>query len=850
MLHLHSGKSLKNIFWLKFCVSKLGSIFYNGLALIIPLKYSDSAYIQFDYFSPRTELLKRNSKNRIYIMNKRTILYLILATILFVSCGKKSLNIFVSPEGNNNNPATKNRPIQSLEKAFEMVKTKRNKPISIHLLEGDYHLSKPLSISNKLNNVSIIGAGKDKVNIKGSEILNSKWEVFNENIWVTEIKGEIDFNQVFINGEKQILARYPNFDENGGYWQGNAEDAISKVRVSFWKNPVGGFVHAMHSGQWGGFHYEITGFNENGDLTLKGGHQNNRPSLMHPKLRMVENIFEELDSTKEWYFDKNERKLYLWVENGTDLNKAKVEIAILNHLIEIKGTRENPVQNVKIEGIKFEHSKRTFMEEYHQLLRSDWTIYRGGALFLEGTENCSIVDCEFTNIGGNVIFVNGYNRNTEIIGNHIYNCGASAVSFVGDSTAVRSPSYQYNEFVPIEKMDTTHGPANDLYPANCKVENNLIYSIGQVEKQVAGVQISMAMKIQVKYNSIYDVPRAGINISEGTWGGHIIEYNDVFNTVLESGDHGSFNSWGRDRFWHPKWDVIDSLVHLSPEMPFWDAMHTTVIRNNRFRCNHGWDIDLDDGSSNYHIYNNLCLNGGIKLREGFNRVVENNIIINNGFHPHVWFDNSRDVFKKNIVTTKHFPIRLAGWGKEVDFNFFPDSVSLALAQENNTDNNSLYGNPLFVNPEKGDFSVEENSPALKLGFKNFPMDRFGVQKLELKALAKQPEIPELNIMAFQKIRKSTREWLSGTLKNIETPEEQSSFGLFNMDGVIVLNVKKESKLAMSGIKEGDVIIGFDDEKVKTIIDLLNKYQEYLWHGKANLTIIRQQKEMKILIELK
>jgi hypothetical protein len=34
---------------------------------------------------------------------------------------------------------------------------------------------------------------------------------------------------------------------------------------------------------------------------------------------------------------------------------------------------------------------------------------------------------------------------------------------------------------------------------------------------------------------------------------------------------------------------------------------------------------LDDGSSNYQIYNNLCLNGGIKLREGFYRTVENNI---------------------------------------------------------------------------------------------------------------------------------------------------------------------------------------------------------------------------------
>lgn len=29
-----------------------------------------------------------------------------------------------------------------------------------------------------------------------------------------------------------------------------------------------------------------------------------------------------------------------------------------------------------------------------------------------------------------------------------------------------------------------------------------------------------------------------------------------------------------------------------------DAVETTVIRNSRWRCDHGWDIDLDDGSSN------------------------------------------------------------------------------------------------------------------------------------------------------------------------------------------------------------------------------------------------------------
>jgi hypothetical protein len=87
----------------------------------------------------------------------------------------------------------------------------------------------------------------------------------------------------------------------------------------------------------------------------------------------------------------------------------------------------------------------------------------------------------------------------------------------------------------------------------------------------------------------------------------------------------------------------------------------------------------------------LCLNGGIKLREGVNRVVENNIMINNTFHPHVWFKNSNDVFRHNIVSSGYQPIHISVWGKETDYNAFPDLASLKAAQDRGTDRNSVYG---------------------------------------------------------------------------------------------------------------------------------------------------------------
>ncbi|MBU2950733.1 PDZ domain-containing protein [Tamlana agarivorans] len=793
--------------------------------------------------------------NHSYRLIKRSIL---AVSVLFLACScakkesQKSTIIYVGAA----NTSQTGVPVNSLEEAFEKATALRNSgdtntAISIQLAAKSYHLKNTISISPLLSNLTLLGAENGQTIIKGSQTLTLPWEPYKNNIWVANVPEGTSFDQLYLDGEKQILARYPNYNEAGGHWQGFAADAIAPERIKTWSNPKGGIFHAMHGGEWGGFHFLITGVDEHGEATLSKGHQNNRPARgIHDTYRMVENIFEELDSEKEWYLNKEENKLYLYVSDATKLKKATVEVVRLKHLIDIIGTVDNPVKNISIKNIQFEHSSRTIMEEYEPLLRSDWTIYRGGALFLEGTEKVTIQDCELSNLGGNVIFVSNYNKDVNIKGNHIHDSGASAISFVGSPTAVRSPSFQYNEFVDYNKLDTIAGPKNELYPRSCIADNNLIHRIGRLEKQTAGVEISMAMDITVSNNSIYEVPRAGINIGDGTWGGHILEYNDVFATVLESGDHGAFNSWGRDRFWHPKREVMDSIVALHPKMVLWDAIHTTIIRNNRFRCDHGWDIDLDDGSTNYEIYNNVCLNGGIKLREGFHRTAENNIIINNGFHPHVWFKDNGDVFRKNILMGNHKDIFLEAWGKEVDYNLFPTEKGLKNEQSKGIEAHSTFGNPQFVNPSEGDYTVAESSPALKIGFKNIPMNQFGVKKPTLKKLAKTPNIPKLWPVDDESAKTATIEWMGATLKSVTTMEERSAAGLNKTAGVVILNIAKESIIGATTLKKGDVIVKYDENDVDNIMDLMNVYQKYIWKEHLDVVIYRNQKPMNLTIKTK
>ncbi|MCM4162292.1 MULTISPECIES: PDZ domain-containing protein [unclassified Arenibacter] len=779
---------------------------------------------------------------------------IILLIVLFINCksNENTIDLYVGKGHEDVAGPIFDNIDEALEEAKDIRSKDKMNPITIHVSQGEYYLDSTLLLTPLLNNLQIIGQGADKVTFKGSKKLELDWKRHSDHIWVSKIPDNTNFDQLFVDGKKQVLARYPNYDENGGHWQGHASDAIDPERIKGWSQPIGAILHAMHAGEWGGFHFVISGIDENGQAILEGGHQNNRTSAgIHEKYRMVENVFEELDSPGEWYMDKNSDMLYYWPQEGVDLNKDLVEGSHLKHLVDIKGDDNVPVKDVLIEGIRFEHAKRTIMEPYEQLLRSDWTIYRGGALFMEGTENITIKDCEFRNLGGNAIFLSEFNKGALITGNHIHDCGASAISFVGSPSAVRSPSFQYREFVDRAKLDTIKGPLNNSYPRECIADNNLIYRIGRLEKQTAGVEISMAMDITVSNNSIYEVPRAGINVSEGTWGGHIIEYNDVFSTVLESGDHGSFNSWGRDRFWHPDRTIMDKMTLENPNMPLWDAIHTTIIRNNRFRCDHGWDIDLDDGSTNYKIYNNLCLNGGIKLREGFFRTVENNIMINNGFHPHVWFKNSGDVFRKNIVMTDHKDIRLQAWGKEVDYNFFTDQESLLKSQENGIDTHSIYGYPKFLDPENGDFRVEQNSPAMAIGFTNFPMDSFGVKKPALKALAKTPEIPDLLLTSDAEGSKAvTMDWLGGNLKNIETLAERSASGLNKTAGILILAIEPNSIMALSELQVGDVIIGGEEREINEILDLRQIIQAHNWKGSLNLTVFRNQKSIDLRVPIK
>lgn len=784
----------------------------------------------------------------------------ILFSALIAGCSssnkKATLHYYVALDGNDADSGTEEAPFQTFNKAKEAAKKQQNTnqdTIKIILDEGVYYIDEALVFTADETGGApyVIEAkkGNDVTLSGGKPLKNMSWEKYNDHIWKTSIEDVDSIPALYTESKRLTPARYPNYEEGVYPFGGFAEDAISPERVRGWSNPEGGFIHAMHESRWGGMHYKIMDKTNHDSLNYKGGWQNNRPSAMHLKQRYVSHIFEELDAPGEWYFDKNKSELYYYPHKDENPEEMNFIAAQVEQLIQLKGSVDKPVKDVQIKGLSFKHTAPTFMKTKEPLMRSDWRIYRNGAILLQGAKNSTIENNNFQLLGGNAIFVDGFNENNIITGNLIEQIGGSAISFVGKSDAVRSPSFSYGEYVPMDELDTVAGPQTEDYPSEGLVYDNLIRDIGVIEKQVAGVEIQMASKIKVKHNTIYRVPRAGINIGDGAWGGHVLEQNDVFETVLETGDHGAFNAWGRDRFWHPNRQVMDSLVAAQPKWVFLDAQNPTVIRNNRFRCDHGWDIDLDDGASNYKIYNNLTLRGGIKLREGFKRAVYNNIVINNGFHPHVWFDNSGDIFKNNILMTAHQPIGMDYWGKTVDDNIFTSKTDLEESRQFGVDSNSISIKPHFNNPEEGDFSIKKDSILKDVDFQNFDLSTVGVVSKRLKEKADTPNIPELLLNSGEQNQEAEQEWHKAVIKPVETLGEQSATGLSALKGMLVLDLKESSLLKKGGIEENDVILSLFGKETNDIHTLKKLEIANKWKGRLVFTVWRNQKEHEIEIHL-
>ena len=192
------------------------------------------------------------------------------------------------------------------------------------------------------------------------------------------------------------------------------------------------------------------------------------------------------------------------------------------------------------------------------------------------------------------------------------------------------------------------------------------------------------------------------------------------------------------------------------------------------------------------------------------------------------------------------------WGREMDYNLVhqpdvtPPKPAARLAEQSQRDAHSVIADAMFVDATAGDFRVKEGSPALQLGFVNFPMDQFGVQKPKLKAVARTPQMPGLAVPAAvagdKRMPNRPHYVWQAQVRNIAGLGERSAYGLPGEFGVLLEKVPGGSPAAKAGLAKDDVIAACNGKPVRTWEDLREIEDQAA--GKAlTISVVRKQQSL-------
>jgi len=686
----------------------------------------------------------------------------------------------VATNGNDANPGTKEQPFASLEGARDSVRKLKKSSglpaggVTIWIRGGTYPLSKTFTLGaedsgNPESPVVFRSYSGEKVTLTGGRSITGfvpyKDEILKADVGPQGLKG-ISFRQLFLDGKRQPLARYPNADPanpiTGGwaYVDGELVPMYKDIPgedkrtlhpkasdLHHWSHPEEAevFIYARYN--WWNDIVKVQSVDESSrTISLsKDCSYSIRPNDRY----FVQNLLEELDSPGEWFLDKINSTLYFWPPSS--LEGKTLSAPALKTLVHL----DPGTSDITFRGLNLE-------------------CCGGTAVEMKRTTNCLIAGCTLRNIGdkgGNAISING-GKNNGAVGNDISEIGRSGIVLEG-------------------------GDRITLTPAGNYADNNHIHHMGIYHKQGVGVELTGCGN-RASHNLIHEGPRFGILF----WGNnHVIEYNHLHHLSLETADTGAMYTGGRDwisaRGTVLRYNYIHDILGFSEENGKW--------RTSAF----AWGIYLDDNTGGVDVIGNViarCSRSCLHLHDGRDNLIQNNIFVEGGkeqvtysgwmatnkfwtrFHDDLvkGYDSIKDqpAWKgmrnigispdKSVLTNgmvmlgDQFYCNIIDYRgtnsnlycmKDVPFDrntFDYDLIShhdlpvkneIKLSNTNapkpattwegwqqlGNDKHSQIADPLFVDASKDNYAIRPESPAYQLGFKAIPMEKIGPYADKLRA---------------------------------------------------------------------------------------------------------------------
>ena len=287
---------------------------------------------------------------------------------------------------------------------------------------------------------------------------------------------------------------------------------------------AGGIIHAWHSQSWAMHMFRVVNQTSKGELKFEkgGGRQGGRnwcrcdqctyaahwcgqhqkPPWNDTRLIsgtfMIENLLSELDSPGEYFFDNQKRLLYVKPNATVDLTDFRM--GMLETLIDIRNTHD-----IVIENIGFRDMVPTYMEEWSPPSGGDWSLHRGGAVFMQNVSSVRVHNCTFRRLDGNAVFLSRRTRNVTIGGNRFEWLGENAIATWGDTN--------------------TFDATAENFPMYTTIERNVFRELGIFQKQSSAVGHCKAAFTMIRENIMFNTPRAAINFNDMVGGGEIVERN-------------------------------------------------------------------------------------------------------------------------------------------------------------------------------------------------------------------------------------------------------------------------------------------------------------------------------------